>query len=180
MAFVNVARIAQVLNLDPRRVQQLVKEGMPRHTRGRYEALKCMAWYIRFLQKVIEKKAIPMDEGEYASERQERVRKMRFDADLKEIELARERSQLVAIADVEKEITNLALTVKARIMAVAPRLAPDLLGEGSRVMAQAKIEKALREALAQLATEADRLENCTEGQVGTLSARGRAAPREWT
>ena len=38
------------------------------------------------------------------------------------------------------------LTTKARIMAIAPRLAPELVGETSRVMIQAKIEKASKEA----------------------------------
>jgi hypothetical protein len=36
-------------------------------------------------------------------------------------------------------------------MAIGARVAPDLVGETSRVMIQAKIEKALKEALAYLA-----------------------------
>lgn len=151
----NAEKLAAFMNLSKQRVHQLVAEGLPRKLRGKYDLYECAQWYIKYLQAVIEKKAIPMDEGEYASEQKERVRKMRFDADLKEIELARQRGQLVAIADVENEITNLALTTKARIMAVAPRLAPELLGESSRVMAQAKIEKALKEALAQLVSKAE-------------------------
>ena len=36
-------------------------------------------------------------------------------------------------------------------MAIPPRLAPELVGEQSRMMIQAKIEKACKEALAYLA-----------------------------
>ena len=36
-------------------------------------------------------------------------------------------------------------------MAIPPRLAPELVGEASRVMVQAKLEKACKEALAYLA-----------------------------
>jgi phage terminase Nu1 subunit (DNA packaging protein) len=155
MALVDVKRVAQALNLDERRVQQLAKEGMPREERGRYDPVKCMLWYIRYLQAALEKKSVPIPGGGYAGEHQERVRLLHAEADLKEIELARERGQFVAIEDVEKELTDLVLTTKAQILSVAPRLAPELLGETSRVMAQAKIEKALKEALVQLATKVE-------------------------
>ena len=147
MPLADVGRVAQALNLTEQRVQQLVKEGMPRESRGQYDAVKCMLWYIRYLQAALEKKSVPVGDGQYAGEREERIRLLRADADLKEMELAKERGQVVAIQDVEKEMTDMVLTFKARIMAVAPRLAPEILGETSRVMAHAKIEKALKEAL---------------------------------
>jgi hypothetical protein len=80
---------------------------------------------------------------------------LRAEAELKEMELARQRGLLVAIADVESEWSSLVLSIKARIMAIPPRLAPEILRETSRVMAQAKIEKYCKEALAQLAKADD-------------------------
>jgi hypothetical protein len=106
-----------------------------------------MLWYVRYLQRALEKKSVPTLEGGYVGEREERVRLLRADADLREMALAKERSQLVAIQDVEKEMTDLILTTKARIMAVAPRVAPLLLGLTSRVMAHAIVEKEIKEAL---------------------------------
>jgi phage terminase Nu1 subunit (DNA packaging protein) len=153
MALVDVTRVAQALNLTEQRVQQLVKEGLPREKRGQYDAVKCMLWYIRYLQAVIEKKAVNLGKEGSAGERQERVRLLRADADMREIELAKERSQLVALADVEASMTDLVLTTKARVMAIAPRLAPELVGETSRVMIEAKIEKSCKEALTLLARE---------------------------
>lgn len=149
--YVNAEELAAFFGLTKQRVHQLVAEGMQRELRGKYDRDKCTRWYIHFLQHALEKKAIPLEGGELASEQHERVRKLRLDADMKEIALARERGQLVAIEDVEKKMTDLVLTTKARIMAVPARLAPDMLGESSRVMAQAKIEKALKESLAHLA-----------------------------
>jgi len=146
---VDVARVAKFLNLDERRVQQLVQEGMPKEKRGEYDLTACAKWYIRYLQNALEKKGLAAKE-KGPSEHEERIRLMRADADLKEIELARERGQLVAIPDVEKEMAEMALSVKARVLAVAPRLAPELIGEESRLMIQARIEKSLREALLQL------------------------------
>jgi len=133
----------------------LVKEGMPKEGRGQYDPVKCMLWYIRYLQNALQKKSVPTLEGGFVGEREERVRLLRADADLREIELAKERGQLIALADVEKTMTDLVLTAKARIMAIAPRLAPELVGETSRVMIHAKLEKALKEALAALAKSAN-------------------------
>ena len=155
MAIVRVGKVAQALNLTPQRVQQLANEGLPKEDRGKYDLGKCMLWYIRYLQAALEKKAVPMADGGYVGEREERVRLLRAEADLKEIELAKERGQLVAIQDVEKEMTDLVLTSKARIMAIPPRVAPELVGESSRMIIQTKLEKACKEALALLAREGE-------------------------
>ena len=151
MPTVNVTKVASALNLTEQRVQQLVHEGLPREGRGQYDPVKCLLWYVRYLQKALEKKAVPTLEGGFIGEREERVRLLRADADLREIELAKERGQLVALPDIEAALTDLVLTTKARIMAIPPRLAPELVGETSRTMIQAKIEKACKESLSYLA-----------------------------
>ncbi|MCU1317434.1 MAG: hypothetical protein JWN63_2756 [Candidatus Acidoferrum typicum] len=150
MPLVNVTKVASFLNLDERRIHQLVKLGMPRESRGKYDPIKCAHFYIRYLQRALEKRAVPLDGG-FVGEREERVRLLRADADLREIELAKERGQLVAIQDVEHAMTDLVLITKARILAVGARVAPELVGETSRVMIQAVIEKAHKEALSMLA-----------------------------
>jgi phage terminase Nu1 subunit (DNA packaging protein) len=151
MPIVNVGKVANALHLTEQRVQQLVQEGMPRESRGQYDPVKCLLWYVRYLQKALEKRAVPTLDGGFVGEREERVRLLRADADLREIELAKERGQLVSIQDVEKEFTDLVLVTKARIMAIPPRLAPELVGETSRIMIQAKLEKACKESLSYLA-----------------------------
>jgi len=151
MPTVDVTKVASALNLDERRVQQLVKEGMPRETRGQYDPVKCLLWYVRYLQAALEKKSVPTLDGGFVGEREERVRLLRADADLREMELAGERARLVALPDVEQALSELANTARIQIMAIPPRLAPELVGETSRVMIQAKIEKACKEALSCLA-----------------------------
>ena len=151
MAAVNAEKIAKVLNLTEQRVHQLVREGLPKEGRGLFDPAKCMKFYIRYLQRALKKKSIPTLEGGFVGEREERVRLLRSQADLSEIELAKQRGQLVAIQDVERAMTDLVLTTKARILAVAPRIAPDLIGVASRVMAHAIVEKGLKEALLSLA-----------------------------
>jgi phage terminase Nu1 subunit (DNA packaging protein) len=149
VALVNVTKLGSALNLTDRRIQQLVGEGLPKEARGRYDLGKCMHWYIRYLQAALEKKVPTTDDS--GGLRDDRQRLLRAEAGLKEIELARERGQLVAIADVEKDIATLIQEIKARIMAVGPRVAADLVGETSRVMIQAKLEKAHKDVLTVLA-----------------------------
>jgi phage terminase Nu1 subunit (DNA packaging protein) len=156
MATVDLKQVAKALNVSERRVQQLTKEGLPKEDRGKYDLGKCMLWYIRYLQAALEASGRrDSTDEDYGGMREERARLLRAEAELKEIELAKERGQVVTIADVEREWSAIVLSVKARIMAIPPRLAPEILGETSRVMAQAKIEKYCKEALAQLAKADD-------------------------
>jgi phage terminase Nu1 subunit (DNA packaging protein) len=151
MATVGPEKVAQALNLTESRVHQLVKEGLPKEGRGQFDPVKCMLWYIRYLQAAIEKKSVPTLDGGFVGEREERVRLLRADADLREMELARERSLVISIADYERTLADIILTTKARVMAIPPRVAPEVVGQTSRVMAQALIEKACKEALTYLA-----------------------------
>jgi phage terminase Nu1 subunit (DNA packaging protein) len=145
----NITAIAERLKLTPRRIQQLVGEGLPRVTRGKYDVDQVLDWYIEKLEKQL---AGETDENGAAAKRyNEELRLISARADEQELNLAARRRELVAIADVEKEMTDLVATTKARILTVPARVAPDLIGEQSRVMVQAKLEKALKEALAHLA-----------------------------
>jgi phage terminase Nu1 subunit (DNA packaging protein) len=144
----NIAAIAERLKLTPRRIQQLVGEGLPRVTRGKYDVDEVLDWYIAKLEKQL---AGETDENGAAAKRyNEELRLLSARADEQELELALRRGELVAIGDVEKEMTDLVATTKARILTVPARVAPDILGEQSRVMVQAKLEKALKEALEHL------------------------------
>jgi phage terminase Nu1 subunit (DNA packaging protein) len=42
---VNVGELAALLGISPRRVQQLVRLGMPRVARGKYDPVACRRWY---------------------------------------------------------------------------------------------------------------------------------------
>ncbi len=144
---VAIAHIAERLRLTPRRIQQLVGEGLPRVTRGKYDVDAVLDWYIAHL----ELRLAGENDEDGAIQQKHEMRLLAANADLRELELAGRRRELVAIADVEKQMADLVMTTKARILAVPPRIAVDLVGEPSRVMAQAKVEKALKEALSHLA-----------------------------
>ena len=145
---VGIATIAERLRLTPRRIQQLAGEGLPRVTRGKYDVDAVLDWYIARLERQL---AGEIDEDGAVQQKEiEELRLLSARADMQELDLASQRRELVSIADVEKKMTDLVITTKARILTVPARVAPELLGEQSRVMLQAKIEKALKEALSHL------------------------------
>ena len=119
------------MNVGPRRVQQLVKEGLPREKRGECDPIKCMLWYIRYLQAQISRLSPNIDPAgtEADNERKERIGLLRADRELRELELARERGEFMSLTDVEKIMTDLVAMTKARILAVANRVALQPVGE---------------------------------------------------
>lgn len=152
MPTIKIDQVAGLLNLTPARVHQLVKEGLPKEKRGEYDGVKCLIWYVRYLQQQLARLSPNVDlaGGEVDTERKERTRLLRADAELRELELARERGEVMALVDMEKIMTDLIVMTKARILSVSNRIAPQLVGE-TRASIEAKIDRALKEALTVLA-----------------------------
>jgi hypothetical protein len=158
MATVGSNQIATALNVTTRRVEQLVHEGMPRVERGKYDLAQCMLWYIRYLQKALSSKGTIDEDGAVGSLRGERQALIRVQRQREELALAKDRGSLMTIQDHEAIVASMILETKARVMAVGPRVSGDLVGEESKSMIIAKLEKAHREALSELAKSTPRLE----------------------
>jgi hypothetical protein len=154
MPIVDVQKLSMMMNITPRHVQRLAsKSGMPRAARGQYDAGRCLLWYIRYLQRALEAEPVETGIGPHSSFRGERARSIRADAELKEIRLGEKRAALVGIGLVKQVFIDLVQMTKARVMATPPRIAPEVIGETSRVMIQAIVEKHLKEALIHLADD---------------------------
>lgn len=148
---VSVDKLARILGITPRRVQQFVLEGMPRDGHGKYDLAKCLLWVAR--RKVKDGEI----EGESSqslsvSLRAQRERLIRAQADREELELAKARASVVPIETVREFITEHNRTVRQRILALPSRIAHLLEGE-TRDVIEAKLDQALRGALAALADE---------------------------
>lgn len=143
---VGINAIAQRLKITPRRVQQLVAEGLPREARGRYDVDQVLDWYIARLEKQI---AGQSDEEGSLTYNKERARDRAAAADLKEIQLAKERRLLIAIPDMEKAMTDLVVSTKAAILAVPGRVSLSLVGSDAGAIHE-KLQHELEEALSKL------------------------------
>jgi hypothetical protein len=74
-------------------------------------------------------------------------------ADLKEMDVALMKEQLMKVEDVRSGFADMVFIVRARFKSVPATLSAELLGETSRVMIQAKIEKAIRKSLNEIADD---------------------------
>ena len=112
--------IAKLLDLSPRRVQQLSKEGIiPRSERGRYELVPSVRGYVNYLRER------SIDNGSsVVSLDDARKRKTNAEAEMAEIELAKARASVVNIRDVRKQWDKVMGECRTRILALPTILAP--------------------------------------------------------
>lgn len=153
MAVVGIDEICRVLAGDGNppitkpRITQLAKEGMPIVGRNQYDPVRCMYWYLGKLRRAVKSRQTENEDGSRSSTEQERKRLLRFQGDQAEVEAAKARGEAMSVADHERILADLVQETKARVRAVGPRIAADLVGETSRTMIQARLEKAHDEAL---------------------------------
>lgn len=80
------------------------------------------------------------------------LRKTVAEADLKELQLAKERGQVAAIGDVEKLLSVSNLAVQTQLLAVPSRLATQMLGIEEHGRAVIVLEAEMRQVLSNLAS----------------------------
>lgn len=144
-----VAVIAKLLDLTPRRVQQLSSEGViPRAEKGRYELVPAVRGYIRYLRdRAIGADALP-DESARAS----RARLLKAQAEAQEMENAKVKGELLPREPLEHMLGAVFGVVRNRILAIEKKLPMRVLGCNSLREIEAIVSKMHHEALSELAT----------------------------
>lgn len=129
---------------------------MPRADRGLYDVVKCFRWYVRYLQKKLTEfgrhplpdAGVPDADGSTVSPASATRHKMlSIEAELKQIELAEKREQLISIEKATKDVQAIVVEIRTRILALPPRLAATVLGETDLAVSQVKIDRTLKDAL---------------------------------
>ena len=140
------ATIAKLLDLSPRRIQQLVTEGViPRAERGRYALVPAVRGYINFLRE----RAVNADVGSDDIGRH-RARKLKAEADQLEMKSAQMRGELLPRGEVHHAVTGTLALVRSRILALPSTLAPLMAAEMTPAEALAPIKEACHDALDEL------------------------------
>jgi phage terminase Nu1 subunit (DNA packaging protein) len=145
--------ISKLLDLTPRRVQQLAKEGViPRAERGRYELVLAVRGYIRYLkERSLNPGVISFDEV--------RARKTAAEAEMAELELSERKKQLVPMEDVAEKWLELISTCRTKILSMPAKLAGVVAVEDNPAVCKSIIEEQTTEAL-------DELSGWIESEVG--------------
>jgi phage terminase Nu1 subunit (DNA packaging protein) len=122
---VEIDVLCKVLDgLTERRVQQLVKEGVViKLARGRYDLLKSVRGYIRYLNSL--RRGAP-DEIKGIDEA--KLRKTAAEAEMAELDLARQRGLLVDAASVQKAWGSILAEARKNLLSVPAKVAPLLPG----------------------------------------------------
>ena len=143
MSTASVDTIARLLDMTPRRVQQLANEGIipkPRD-RGQYEIIPCVVGYIKHIKGMLNGEA-----GDLASEK---TRLTRAQAEKTEIETEKLKGELVSLADAERGWSALVGAFRAKMLTLPPRASLVVLNKKER-----EVERILTdmvyEALAEL------------------------------
>lgn len=177
-AAASVEQVAKALNITVRRANQLVHEGMPRAERGKYDLGACMLWYIRFLQNALSKKATMGEDGEISSLQGSRQELYKVQTERERFNLEKDRGLVIPTELHEKILADLIVETNSRVRAVGARIAGDLIGETSRIMIQAKLEKAHDEALRTLAKVVPRVPTDYKTEQNVNEAKEEAKPRK--
>jgi hypothetical protein len=87
-----------------------------------------------------------------ADERDSRIRVLRANAEIKEMELAEKRGDVVLLSDIERMYSGIIMNARAQFLAIPARLAPQLVGEESLTVIQTKLDRAIKSALNSMIT----------------------------
>lgn len=147
---VDVQAVAKALNLTPRRVQQLKAEGLPSVGRGQYELGPCMAWYIRYLQSVLERRG-PNGNADTPDLIAEKTRLAREQGDKLEIDNAVKRGELVYASEVATAWSNHIADARVKLLGLPSKVAPQLINQDNANAIAARIRDEITAALTELA-----------------------------
>lgn len=143
------ALLAELLDLTPRRIQQLAKEGhVKRASRtGRYLLGPSVRSYVQFLRRKIAAR-----EGPEEDLTRDRIRIQRAKAESAELDLAQRKGELVPGDQIEGALVALHSGIRTRLMAVPAKVAPIVHAAQTTAEAESIIRKHQEEALQEIAS----------------------------
>lgn len=158
-----IAEAATILKVTGRQIRNWIKDkGLPAEKIPgvqKLDAAKVIAWYVDF--RIAEngnlgnrRRSGAADSPAEPEECYEDAlaRKTRAEADLKELQLARERGEVAAIADVERVLIGANKSIQTRILAMPSALAPQLIGLDDRQRINLILERYCHDVLSNLAS----------------------------
>lgn len=161
---VSVDVVAGLFGLTPRRIQQLVKEGvLPRGERGRYNLAACVRAYVAFLQLKLHEAQSSQRSSARDALAEDKALKVRAERELVEMKVQERRAQLVPSADVRWQMERLCGTLRSRVLGVRGRWAPRILGLGTMPDATRVLDELANDVLEALRSAGDELESDEAG-----------------
>lgn len=153
---VPVRRLAKMLDLGPRRVQQLADEGVfPKTDRGRYDVDACVLAYVRYMFTGPAAAGVAAGPEDLLTAK---TRKTSAEADIATLNAAERRGELVEVAEIALEARTAMIEIRQRMLQVPERVAGRVLGETDERRLKTALREEISAALAALADAGDAAE----------------------
>lgn len=146
--------MAKLLQITPRRIQQLANEGIIEKTdRGRYDLIRSVQGYIRYLNDQIPNKSTSDGGSQFArvDAEVERAKYLKHKAELTRLEEEEKKGLLVSADAVRHEAFRIGRTVQTSILNIPARISQDLAIDADPNSIHRKLENELRHALLEIA-----------------------------
>ena len=144
---VNKTEAAELFGVTLKTVDNWIRKGLAHEPQGR-EVLLNTAAIAQFLEDDLKTRLANTPAAENID--QARVRKISADAALAELQLQRERGEVVNIEDVAKTVGEEYAAVRAKLLAIPTKLAPRIAIEDNEAACRDLIEREITEALNEL------------------------------
>lgn len=148
MPYASLEQVASVLNMTPQMVNRHVKQhGLPRISRGEYDLIKCVHWYIEYKDQQIREARRGTE-----TEAQARQRLVIATADLREVDLAKACGELIEINIAQELWQRIVVSFKNKMLLIPTKLAPVIILCKEPNEAQQLLESEIHEALYELSS----------------------------
>lgn len=140
--------LAEIFQVDPRRIRQMVQEGkIPRFKNGSYKLIESLQRYHAYLEKREEEKGINSVKKESESEKLKLDKIKRQKA---ELEFNLMKNEVHKAEDVKMVYTGMVLAFRSKMLSIPTKLSPRLVGAKDVVDIQNMLAEEINRALQEL------------------------------
>ena len=160
-------RLSAELGLDNRKMRDILTRVNPVQVKGRSK--------LYLLRDVIPHAAKYLGAPDVIDLNVERARKVKAEAELAEIELAKEREDLIEVEAVRHVWGELVIAAKSRLLSIPAKLAPVVAVEDAPATCKYLVEEQINEALDELAEWLNEWADDTSGDAPSFAGAGLAS-----
>lgn len=147
---VNSATLEKMIGVSDRRIRQLAEEGIViRAAKGRYKLKDSIMNYILTLKVAMEAAGTDSPDGELDLEEEKAIHE-RVKRHISELKLQVMKGELHRSGDVERVMTDMLVSIRARLLAMPTKLAPLLVARNDVGYIRTAINREVLEALNEL------------------------------
>ena len=137
---VSSSELANLLGVNNTTIYLYIREGMPQITKNKFNAYDCLQWYIGTLKN---RMSAAQENYEYE---QEKARKTKLEADMKQIELDIIQGRAVTVEDVVSRVSHVLVKIKNIVLNIPGKVSPKLVGKNLKEI-KLTLQDEQREAL---------------------------------